>query len=350
MVAGGRPTPSVVWARLYLGLVVFVGAEVLSGSSAGVGLISGWTWVVTFWLYFSHFFLFTTLAVRTGRTSLGSLYLWGALFGLYESWITKVVWSGYDGGGVFAFGGEDWNGAIGGLGVAEFSTAVLFHPIFSFILQLFVATRLMPELRGVFPGLDRLASGSRGWQWVWGFWVVAMAGVMALNTLTLPLLLMTWGQVLPALWLGNRELKETFGVAGMGKRVLMWDGVSWYLLLAYLGFFYVLFYNLLRVEDIPGPGVIWATVGLYALAALALWRRGRAEEGETPESPAPLTQVVWPLKWVVGLSFLLGVVGAVVPGALMVVVLPAFVVWGVAAPVLFFGVVGVSVVGRRKIG
>ena len=59
---------------------------------------------MTYWLYFAHFFFFTTLAVRTGRTSLWSLYLWGVLYGLYESWITKVIWYGYGGDGKLALG------------------------------------------------------------------------------------------------------------------------------------------------------------------------------------------------------------------------------------------------------
>jgi len=74
-----------LFPRLLLGLVVLICAEVFSGTSVQTDLWSPWTWVVTYWLYFAHFFFFTTLAVRTGRTSLGSLYLWGMLFGLYES-------------------------------------------------------------------------------------------------------------------------------------------------------------------------------------------------------------------------------------------------------------------------
>ena len=81
----------VVWPRLLIGLYVLICAEVFSGASLQVGIWHPWTLLVTYWLYFAHFFFFTTLAVRTGRTSLWSLYLWGVLFGLYESWITKVI-------------------------------------------------------------------------------------------------------------------------------------------------------------------------------------------------------------------------------------------------------------------
>ena len=69
----GTSRSNVVFPRLLMGLIVLICAEVFSGASIQVGLWHPWTWVVTYWLYFTHFFFFTTLAVRTGRTSLWSL-------------------------------------------------------------------------------------------------------------------------------------------------------------------------------------------------------------------------------------------------------------------------------------
>src|SRR5262245_43973459 len=65
------PRTGVVFARLLIGWVVLITAEVFSGASLKAGLWNPWTLIVTYWLYFAHFFLLTTLAVRTGRTSLG---------------------------------------------------------------------------------------------------------------------------------------------------------------------------------------------------------------------------------------------------------------------------------------
>jgi hypothetical protein len=81
------PRFAVAIPRLLVGLVVLICAEVFSGASLQIGIWNPWTLLVTYWLYFAHFFFFTTLAVSTRRTSLWSLYLWGVLFGLYESWI-----------------------------------------------------------------------------------------------------------------------------------------------------------------------------------------------------------------------------------------------------------------------
>lgn len=72
--------------------------------------------MVTYCLYFAHFFFFTTLAVRTGKTSLSSLYLWGVLFGLYGASITKVIWYGYSGDGKMVLG------SIGPYGFSEIRT------------------------------------------------------------------------------------------------------------------------------------------------------------------------------------------------------------------------------------
>ncbi|MFC1853930.1 hypothetical protein ACFL27_27415 [candidate division CSSED10-310 bacterium] len=122
----------VLFARLLIGIIILMCAEVFSGASLPLGLWHPWTLSVTYWLYFAHFFFFTTLAVRTGRTSLSALYLWGVLCGLYESWITKVIWHGFSGDGKLAMGN------IGPYGFAEISMVFIFHPMMSFILPLAV--------------------------------------------------------------------------------------------------------------------------------------------------------------------------------------------------------------------
>ncbi|MCH7493833.1 hypothetical protein IIA16_03885 [bacterium] len=66
---------------------------------------------------------------------------------------------------------------------------------------------------------------------------------------------------------------------------------------------------------------------------------------------------MWSLLWIVGLSVAFSVLEGLAGGVLMVLSLVAFVVWGLAAPVLFFGVVApvlffgviaVSLVGRGR--
>ena len=173
---GGVSWARFVLARLLIGWIVLICAEVFSGASLRMGLWHPWTLVVTYWLYFAHFFLFTTLAVRTGRTSLWSLYLWGVLFGLYESWLTKVIWYGYSGDGKFVMG------SIGPYGFSEISMVFLFHPVASFLLPLAVACLLCPNLRGLFPDLAWLTGKTRGARLMRVYLILSFAPVMAMNS------------------------------------------------------------------------------------------------------------------------------------------------------------------------
>ena len=152
----GPAGSGVVWPRLYIGLFVLICAEVFSGALLQIGLWNPWTLLVTYWLYFAHFFFFTTLAVRTGRTSVWSLYLWGILFGLYESWITKVIWAGYSADGKFALG------RIGPYGFSEISMVFIYHPVMSFLIPLAVACVYCPSLRRWFPDLAWFTGKTRG--------------------------------------------------------------------------------------------------------------------------------------------------------------------------------------------
>jgi len=117
---------------ILIGCLSMFMAEVFAGSSQ-MWFIDGWSLLVTYWLYLAHLLLFLNLAIRTKRTSIPQLYLWGVLFALYESWITKVLWAGYPGseGPAIAL--------VGGIAILEFFTLVFFwHPILAFIMPILV--------------------------------------------------------------------------------------------------------------------------------------------------------------------------------------------------------------------
>jgi hypothetical protein len=117
---------------LFLAAVTMVSAEVLSGSSP-LWFINPWALLVTLPLYAVHIGVLWSCAVRWQRTHWAQLYGFGVAFALYESWITKVLWAGYLGEGGFLAG------SVFGVGLAEFLVLVLWwHPIFSFILPLYV--------------------------------------------------------------------------------------------------------------------------------------------------------------------------------------------------------------------
>ncbi|MFX1520678.1 MAG: hypothetical protein ACFFCD_12245 [Promethearchaeota archaeon] len=130
---------------LLIGTLSMFFAEIFSGASATrLWFIDPWSLIVTWPLYFAHTLFFLNVAFRTKRTSIHQLYLFGTLFALYESWITKVLWAGY-------FGQTPILGTIGGIAILEFSVLVFFwHPFLAFIMpimtfQVFASENKSPE-------------------------------------------------------------------------------------------------------------------------------------------------------------------------------------------------------------
>lgn len=119
-------------AILLIGCLSMFFAEVVAGSSL-IWIIDPWSLIVTFPLYLAHLLFFLNLAMRTKRTSIPHLYLWGVLFGLYEAWVTKVLWWGYPGsdGPIL--------GLVGGIAILEFLVLVFFwHPLQAFVFPILI--------------------------------------------------------------------------------------------------------------------------------------------------------------------------------------------------------------------
>jgi hypothetical protein len=243
-----QPNSEIVFPRLLIGLIVLICAEVFSGASLQIGLWHPWTWMMTYWLYFAHFFFFTTLAVRTGRTSLWSLYLWGVLYGLYESWITKVIWYGYGGDGKFVLG------RIGPFGFGEISMAFLFHPVMSFLLPLAVACLLCPPLRRLFPDLAWFTGGSRGARVVRAYLVFSLAPVVGMNSGGPANLALNVAVILALLLILSR-LARTGLAASDGRSIAVFGRWGFVGLCLYLALLYGVSYFVLRPEGLPSVGV-----------------------------------------------------------------------------------------------
>jgi len=130
MSEGAKKGSSLI-AIILFSVLTMIFAEVFFGSSPlwflGVG-----GWFVTLPLYGAHALLFLNLAMRYERTSLTQLYLWGVIFGLFDGWITKVIWAGY-------VGSAPQFGTFLGFAIGEFILRVLFwHPLFSFTIPILV--------------------------------------------------------------------------------------------------------------------------------------------------------------------------------------------------------------------
>ncbi|MBP7050992.1 MAG: hypothetical protein KBE65_08260 [Phycisphaerae bacterium] len=273
-----------LWPRLLLGLIVLISAEVFSGASLQSGLWDPWTLIVTYWLYFAHFFFFTTLAIGTGRTSFWSLYLWGILFGLYESWITKVIWFGYGGDGEFALG------SIGLYGYSEMSMVFLFHPMMSLILPLGVACVLCPPLRGWFPDLAWITGPSRGARLLRVYLVASFGPIVAMNSggiANLALNLLFAG----ALAIVLLRLSRPYLSTSDGRSFVTLGPAAFCATCVYLLLLYGTAYFHLRPEGLPSGWIQLATLVFYGLAILGLCLHGR----QTPSPDTPVS--VEPREW-----------------------------------------------------
>lgn len=317
--AVGQARQGVVWARLLVGAIVLICAEAFSGASLGMGLWHPWTLGLTYWLYFAHFFLFTTLAVRTGRTSLSALYLWGVLFGLYESWFTKVIWAGYEGNGTLALG------PLGPFGYSEISMVFYFHPVMSFIVPLAVACVLLPALRRHFPGLAWMTGRGRRARIAQGYFVITAAAPMAVNAggLANLALNLTFALAVTAVLLRlarpARAAVDATAVVAFSSRGFV--GLCIYLVLLYaLGYFGV------RWEALPSAGLQAFTFVFYAvaIAGLALHRRrGPNEAAEV--GPDEAGRVVRVFGLILGVGLVLSPLGQ--GPALYAIVGPLLLLW-----------------------
>jgi len=323
-VSPDQRTSGVVAARLLIGLIVLVCAEVFSGASLGMGIWNPFVWTMTYWLYFAHFFFFTTLAVRTGRTSFWSLYLWGVLFGLYESWITKVIWYGYGGDGKLALG------HFGPYGFAELSMAFIFHPVMSFLLPLAVACLLCPPLRRLFPDLAWFTGKSLGARLVQVYLVFSLAPIVGMNSggpnnsiaraaaffaSRFPILGINSGGpvslalnvalIIGLLWSFSRLARPALADSS-GRSIVVFGRRGFVGLCLYLALLYGLTYFKLRPEGLPSVRVQLLTLAIYALVILGLRLHNPREPLHlkvVDVEPRELRLAMGVFAWVIGLGF-----------------------------------------------
>lgn len=117
---------------LLLWLLIIFSAEVLSAASQ-LWLFNPWSYLITFPLYLFHALFLLSIAKKYNKLSIYGLYFLWMIFALYESWITKVLWSGY----IWSSWPEWWT--IMWIWIFEFPILTFFwHPIMSFIVPILI--------------------------------------------------------------------------------------------------------------------------------------------------------------------------------------------------------------------
>jgi hypothetical protein len=278
--------------RLKVGFCVLLGmlstcfAEVLAGSTK-FPFFMPWGLIVVFPLYSLHILVLATILVRHRKVSWPALWFAGALFGLYEAYITKVLWH------------PDWATNLAVAGEVRWLHVVLlvlwWHPLFAFIVPLFVGETLLTRSRSVFGTFSekwraRLRVHWRGYVILFGVACGVLATGNALPGVAAVVSPLVNGLVvLGLIWTWRRFGGPEYSLAELlpGRRGLAALAVA-------LGLMYVVLGSMLLPQYLPGAAghvLIWA---LYALFLGLLWR---APEGE-PVADEELGNVPW--LWLLG--------------------------------------------------
>ena len=264
------PVESYVKLVLYLliGTLSVYFTEVFAGSSP-LWFIDAWGILMVFPLYLMHIIFFLNIAIRIKRTSVSHLYLFGVIFGLYESWITKVLWTGYPGAGAPIMG------TFCGIAILEFSVLVFFwHPIFAFVLPILIfEVFALADGSGhnrILPGHSSLLRKKRRLFAFLSFAVLVGAGFLSINTghnVTIADLAILGNlSIIFLLYMIARRKPDVFSIFSLqlGKKGL--TIVTIYLLLLYVLSFLFLVPNKIPTSPLP----ILLIIAFYAFVVFLI--------------------------------------------------------------------------------
>ncbi len=259
------------------GIISVFFAEVISGSTP-YPYFTAPGWLIVFPVYALHTVVLGTIVLKYGKPTLYALYPAGMIFGMYETYITKVVW-----------GGAEWgsNGpSVFGIYIVPFFLVVLFwHPFMSFIIPLTLSEASLTHSRGMLsylpPRLNSLFSTPKRAKrtLLYGAVILGLMGMFNLdpiNCLLSSLSSAFFVLALVLLWrrymLGRRRALGDYlpGKAGFSIALVL-------LILFYIST--ALGYN---TEYLPPAPVHLFTFLIYALLFLLLWKNLKVSRGERP--------------------------------------------------------------------
>jgi hypothetical protein len=278
-----RPPRFFFWLLLAIFSTFF--AEVTVGSAPLV-FFKPDGWLLTVPVYGLHILVLSPLIIRPGRIpAWQSIYLMGTIVGLYEAYMTKILWS------------PTWNPtsiSLGGVAIAETLLLVFFwHPVMAFLVPLVFTERFL-ELHPIL--LPALGDGwikrlsSRRFYSLTGI----LAGLMLGTILGDPsvVLLATAGTsglifLLLLLW------KKYSNRGSTGWHDLLSSGRSWKIFAILLLMDFILLGLLIRREAIPGLASQFTVWMMYAIQGWLTWQAIKAQSAaDSVENGKPSDQVV----------------------------------------------------------
>lgn len=174
LVANAQAAPSgkrkfAFW--LIAGMLSVVCVEVPAGSTM-FPFFTIWGVLVVWPLYLLHSVFLAAVVFRFGKPGFWPLYSAGILYGMYEAYITKVVWVSFRPEGPFY--------SLGGIALFETIICALFlHPLLAFVIPLLFTEMVLTRSNEVFHGLPlRLRQSIRAHPAIWVSSLVSMFGLM----------------------------------------------------------------------------------------------------------------------------------------------------------------------------
>lgn len=275
-------------------------AEVGIGSEP-LGLVFPVMWILLVPVYGAQTLVLAHLVLRGKRfPPLTALWSAGVLMGLYEFYITKVLWD------------QPWDGVVN-TGLVEWPSVIVvagfYHPFVSVIAPVMLAEQVLvrePRLLGLWPRRLRHPGAARVWT---GFLIAAISAgglYRPYGPLGIPLVIVTAVIIGGVVWWASRQPKvEHLADALPGRRGLT---ILWAMVLA----LFALFVLLAQVGDDPVRiERQLAAVALYAAFAVLLWRTLRHRMAP-PVVRVPRRRRWWVVR--VGVAIAVGAVALFVPG------------------------------------
>lgn len=309
-------------------------AEVSIASSPW-GLVFPPAWLLLVPVYGAQPLLVAVIVLRHGRRpTLTALWCAGVVMGLYEFYITQVLWT------------PPWVDPpyVTLIDPTTFVVVSMFwHPFVATILPIVLAEQIMarePRLAGLFPRRIR-AFGRRG-RWVALVFLAVVSGGMygqvlpAWTAIALGVsALVVWGVVV---WARRAGPVEDFAAEALPNRA----GVRW--IVAILVVFFGIFIVVANTSEPVSGARQLAAVVCYAFFVLLAWRNLRHRRVAPTTRLAALPVGVWPAVAYVAIASAM----ALTPVFPTVVATVAVWVVGGATALTMFGLAVVGAIRRRE--
>jgi hypothetical protein len=239
-----------VFFWIVLGALSTYFAESVAGSTlfpftTGNGLL------LVFPVYCLHVVVLAAIVFRFGQPRFDTLYIAGTIFGMYEAYITKVLWTSSSPDGPLA--------TLGGVSVLDFLVVVLFwHPLMGFVLPVTLGERLLTASRTV--RFSRFPGSARGWLII-GTLCGANQGMHSPS----PFHSLAAGGISLAVLVGLTKLWKRGEGSNFEFQDLLPSAAQMKALCGILLVLYAIFTFRFRPEKLPGAGPQFTILGTYAV-------------------------------------------------------------------------------------